>query len=585
MSESIQDLSFLSLADQFLHEHKLGIGCTVEEFADRYPAEREQILQYLPQVLMLDEHYQHQSNLIAEMPIKVGNYVLKQEIGRGGMGVVYSATHPSLDNDLAIKLLPIGRFRKKRNLQRFNIEARTCAAMDHPNIVPVFDYGLNEDFAFFAMRRIHGCSLAEIIRQMSSQSNEMTTSLTWREICDIGIQAASALHYAHEQGVIHRDVKPANMMLEDGKLWLTDFGLAKLRDEDSQIRNFNTELTQSGELVGTARYMAPERFRGVCSPVSDLFGLGLTLYELATGSKASKSIEMSLGFGDDLGLPDVRVINPDAPEALSQIIMKACHFDPEERYQSAAEMLYVLQRYNDGIANADRRSTRNSTRSRWFRRDVILWAVGVVTTVVGCGIYWTMSEARKQRKASIEEIAEAMDRDLLGVHSVDFLQQLSDSGPDTRVAVSKVMKDMLFDEEGLTPKSRDRISNEIDLLMDDYIKNGFDSTFLSKPKESTGSAWTLIPRLITEIERCNLDAKKKELAVVRLVLISHESAVRRLGEEQRILLDQATANLIGTRSWFDADVVFTDQELMRFIEEISEIDGLYPSLQPLNALL
>ena len=303
-----------SLSELFLHEHRLGLVDDIQAFCERFPEELERIEREFPQLLELEYAFRQRNQDKPNIPEFIGKYLLGEEIGRGGMGYVHAALHPELEIDLAIKLLPVEGVYPKRRLQRFHAEAQACAVMDHANIVPVYDYGLEGKFAYFVMRRIHGRSLAEIVKS--------PREFDWKEITSIALQAASALDYAHTHGTIHRDVKPANLMLEEsGKLWLGDFGVAKLGEDHSGVRT-QTELTMTGELVGTARYMAPERLSGISTPLCDIYGLGLTLYELAAGRRVWADIEGLATLTERPALPDVREINSQIPSELSKIIMK-----------------------------------------------------------------------------------------------------------------------------------------------------------------------------------------------------------------------------------------------------------------------
>ncbi len=155
--------------------------------------------------------------------------------------------------------------------------------MNHPNIVQIYDYGTQDDYLYIVMHRVRGLDLAKIISGLSDEkqrSGNKNLAMDWRMIAQIGTQVASAIGHAHEKGMIHRDIKPANLMMEtNGHTWVTDFGLVKVAQVDQS-------LSRTGDLIGTPRYMAPEQLRGISDARSDIYGLGITLYELATGQRA-----------------------------------------------------------------------------------------------------------------------------------------------------------------------------------------------------------------------------------------------------------------------------------------------------------
>ena len=203
---------------------------------------------------------------------QLGDFELHEEIGRGGMGVVYRATQTSLRRTVAIKLLPLTSVLDSRHLTRFQQEAEAAASLQHPNIVPVFAVGCQRGIHYYAMQFIRGTSLDE----------GRVKARSWRVAVTQAAQVADGLHAAHELGIIHRDVKPSNLIIDqNGKPWITDFGLARIQSDVS--------LTQSGDVIGTMRYMSPEQARGESAIVdgrTDVYSLGVTLYELLTGVPA-----------------------------------------------------------------------------------------------------------------------------------------------------------------------------------------------------------------------------------------------------------------------------------------------------------
>jgi serine/threonine protein kinase/tetratricopeptide (TPR) repeat protein len=275
------------------------------------------------------------------VPQQISHYKIIERIGAGGMGEVFLAEDTLLDRKVAIKMLPaksIGNEQAKKRLFR---EAKAAATLDHPNICSIYEVGEEGDCAFIVMQYIEGRALSRIIKN---------NALSPMEVVDIGMQASQALAEAHSRGVIHRDIKPQNVMITPrGQVKILDFGLAKIiRDEaDSSTGATESRLTDTGEVVGTVGYMSPEQLRDL--PVdarSDIFSLGVLLYECATGRSAfvgSSKISISL---------QVIEVNPkrpsefgeDVPRELDDIILKAIAKNVEARYQSATELLADLRK-------------------------------------------------------------------------------------------------------------------------------------------------------------------------------------------------------------------------------------------------
>ena len=191
--------------------------------------------------------------LFEEVQEILGDFRLLREIGRGGMGVVFEAEQVSLGRRVAVKVLPPAAILQPKQLRRFQVEAQAEAALQHPHIVPVIASGQDRGIPYLAMRLIEGRHLAEVIRQRRERHEG---GLPPREVARLGKQAAEALDFAHRNDVLHRDVKPANLLLDErGHLWVSDFGLARIRGD--------SDLTASGDMIGTLRYMSPEQVLGL----------------------------------------------------------------------------------------------------------------------------------------------------------------------------------------------------------------------------------------------------------------------------------------------------------------------------------
>ncbi len=208
------------------------------------------------------------------MPERLGEYRIVRELGRGGMGIVYEAVQESLGRHVAVKVIHHVHLDPKR-LQRFQREAQAVAQLHHTNIVPIFGVGEHDGLPYYVMQYIRGNGLDAVLRDLARRRARGEGPERWRFVARVGVQAAEALQYAHEQGVLHRDIKPANLLVDEHEtVWITDFGLAKLIGRD--------DLTGTGDVIGTLRYLAPEALHGETDPRSDIYSLGLTLYELLT---------------------------------------------------------------------------------------------------------------------------------------------------------------------------------------------------------------------------------------------------------------------------------------------------------------
>jgi tRNA A-37 threonylcarbamoyl transferase component Bud32 len=258
----------------------------------------------------------------------LGAYRIINQVGQGGMATVYKAYQPSMDRNVAIKVLPSQLAQTKEFVKRFEQEARIIAKLEHAHILPVFDYGESEGVAYFVMRYLDAGSLKEKME---------AGPLPLKEIDRIFTQLADALGYAHSQGVIHRDLKPSNALIDaQGNLFLTDFGIAKI------LASASPRLTQTDAIMGTPAYISPEQAQATkVDQRSDIYSLGIILYELITGRvpyTADTPLAVILKHvSDPLPLPSS--VKPDIPEAIEHVILKALAKNPDDRYATTAEFV------------------------------------------------------------------------------------------------------------------------------------------------------------------------------------------------------------------------------------------------------
>jgi tetratricopeptide (TPR) repeat protein len=340
---------------------------------------------------------------------RLGEYRIVREVGRGGMGVVYEAVEPALRRRVALKVLPGAAVLDPRRLQRFRAEAQAAAGLAHPNIVPVYATGCAGGVHYFAMQFVEGESLAAGVARRRQAGGPPADPPVLRDAARLGAAVADALEYAHQCGVVHRDVKPANLLLDaSGRVWVTDFGLARLPDEAG--------VTLSGDLVGTLRYMSPEQAlapHGLVDHRADVFALGATLYELLTlepvrgGAGREELLRQVTGEEPR----PVRRRNPRVPVDLETVVMKALRREPAERYATARELADDLRRWLDGRPVAARPPGAWERLQGWARRHRAAVTATAAALLVSTAVLATATvvalaqrdEARHQRAAADEQ--------------------------------------------------------------------------------------------------------------------------------------------------------------------------------------
>ena len=264
---------------------------------------------------------------MAKKVTKIGRYKILGELGRGAMGIVYKAQDPNLDRVVALKtiVLEADAEGRKEYEKRFLLEAKAAGKLNHPNIVTAFDFGEEDGVAFLAMELVEGTDLRERLK---------AGALPAVEALDIAHQVAEGLGYAHERGIVHRDIKPGNIMLQKrGPAKIMDFGLARMRVADHK--------TSTGMVLGTPKYMSPEQVAGQpVDPRSDVFSLGIVLYEMATGVRLFAGADATQIMHNVVNAehePPTRV-NPELPAMLDFIVARALKKNAAQRYQDAYEL-------------------------------------------------------------------------------------------------------------------------------------------------------------------------------------------------------------------------------------------------------
>lgn len=421
-----------------------GVAVEIEDYAARWPQYADELRQILPAMQMMAGLKGTLKPVPAGTPEEpedsgqaLGDFRLLREIGRGGMGVVYEAQQLSLRRLVALKVLPLASVLDSRQLRRFQNEARAAALLHHPRIVPVHGVGCDRGVHYYAMQLINGPTLANVISELRiraglhpppatavettprghvgdgdfvprdtstpdkhpddsapprsflpvttaagilSTSRSHRSSAFVRAAVQLGIDVAEALDYAHQEGILHRDIKPGNLLLDEhGKVWVADFGLARIEADPG--------LTLTGDLLGTLRYMSPEQALGNRVAVdhrADIYSLGATLYELLTlqpvfAGEDRQTLLRQVAFEEPRRL---RQVERYLPATLETILLKALAKSPEERYASAGALAEDLRRFLEQKPIRARRPSLLDRGAKWALRNRHLMAVGTAGLLV-----------------------------------------------------------------------------------------------------------------------------------------------------------------------------------------------------------
>ena len=444
-----EDLNWLDeIADEYANRLRLGELPSIESYVKQRPALEAEIRDMLGVAGAIESAQRLDSRHVVtsgkQFPT-IETYQILREIGRGGMGIVYEAQHEILGRKVALKVLAPHLARDSKSVGRFRQEARAAGKLQHSNIVPIYEVSNEQSSTLhFTMPLIHGMGIDRVIHLLrtsenfewtlwdesdkevgsstqrngsnrhlsnlsvsldelknsrdSSSSNPPVKAEYFRLVAKIGQQVAEALAYAHQNGILHRDIKPSNILLDsDGTAWISDFGLAKDLEENPTITT---------DLAGTLRYMAPERFSGRFDARSDVYGLGLVLYELVTLQPAFDCDDRAklLDAIRNNPISEARRLEPRIPSDLNTIISKAAAQLPEERYSTAAELADDLHRYLT-FQPIRAKSIGSLERSRkWIRRHPS------AATLIGVALLTALSTTVLWRKAEISRLHESIAR-------------------------------------------------------------------------------------------------------------------------------------------------------------------------------
>ncbi|XZE51592.1 serine/threonine protein kinase [Planctomycetaceae bacterium SH139] len=519
------DISLHDVVDLYLKERRRGNLLTLSILERAFPHLAGEIREKLPAIMMIDEAIgqkpERAPTLIDDV---LGGCKIVKELGRGAMGVVYEALQEEMHRRVALKVITL----ESEVAKRFILERQAMARLEHPNIVPVYSSGRKDDLAYLVMKLIDGKSLDCLHRgegDILQQAHYDELRRDWRTLGNLGAAVANGLHHAHMQGMVHRDIKPGNLILDrTGKIWIIDFGLARLIDHSSS-------LSRTGDVIGTPRYMAPEQSRGLADARSDVYSLGTTLYELVTGEKIweNRTAGSLVGGRDKLTLPDLREFQSNVPEGLAKIIMKACQFDPNLRYQTADEMCLVLSRLAAGIAPADRRRGKRDSdevfRKKLRQRTALTIGGGAgIVFIIGA----TLLTADKQKaqphaegSPAVLEVSKANQINVAQKPGLNLIDKLADTDQEDMVQVVLDFVDDSIKESTeqlrFSEDAERRLIGEVQKITNAIKEDGLDkeklNVFLDGYRKSALPSATKIMRVSHLVSVSGFTEHEKEVAI------------------------------------------------------------------------
>ena len=448
-SASGETVGLDDLLDQISEEIQQGKSIDSDRLLADYPQYAEQLKKLLPTMTAMatfGKSTRTESEIQNEHRGRtLGDFRIRRQVGRGGMGVVYEAEQISLGRKVALKVLPFAAVLDEKQIKRFKNEARAAATLDHPHIVPVYSIGEERGVYYYAMAFVDGQTVGELVVDLkdvhevprlpddrenanedkfaetvvpekhtdiqpavtvrATATTEQSTNKSPEHVrltVRLGIEASEALHHAHEHGVIHRDIKPGNLLVDfKGKLFIADFGLARLESDAS--------MTMSGDLLGTIRYMSPEQALAKRIGIdhrTDIYSLGVTLYELLTLQPVfvgndRQDLLRQIAFTEP---KPPRQLNPAIPRDLETIVLKAISKDPTDRYDSAEELAEDLKRFSEDKAIQARRPTLLEQGIRILRKHFALVTTTAAVAIVSLiSIVIVASVKQTETSAALQE--------------------------------------------------------------------------------------------------------------------------------------------------------------------------------------
>ena len=448
-----------------------------------------------------------------------GDYELLEEIGRGGQGVVYRARQKSLNRTVALKVIGLGHWATEAHLKRFRREAEAAASLEHPSIVPIHEVGERDGSCYFSMKLVEGGQLDEVVRH---------SPMSTRQAAELIAKVARTVHYAHEHGILHRDIKPGNILLDaKGEPHLTDFGLARLVETECTV-------TRTKEVLGTPSYMAPEQAVGEATKLTgatDVYGLGAVLYQLLTGHPpfAGGTTYETVKLLLETEPRQPRLLNPKIDRDLSTICLKCLEKDPQRRYSSALALAEDLEHWIKHEPIRAKRSGFFTHTRKWVRRKPAIAALIASSVALTAALGWNFWKSELFRATPEKSIAvlpfldlsqakdqeyfcDGMSEEILDtLAKVDGLRVVartsSFSFKGKNVNVSEVGKKLNVENvlEGSLRREGNRIRISAQLV---NARNGFHLWSETYERELQG-----VFALQDEITRAIVDALKIKLAI------------------------------------------------------------------------
>lgn len=603
------------IAEEFSAAMRRGDAPSVEEYVKRHADPSGQLRELLSSVAMIEE-LKRQTRLTESegaAPPKaldqLDDYTIVCELGRGGMGTVYEAMHQTLGRRVAIKVVTSNLLGQTKQLARFRVEARAAARLRHSNIVPVFGVGSADDCHYYVMDFIDGTSLREwlagrrrswadahstvdeglaqpstdfsvdtpqqvesappdsVARQCSDRADEHAIApqdtespAYFRWVAQMGATICDALAYAHSRGVLHRDIKPANLLLDRrGGIWVADFGLAKLSEQS---------ITMTGDVVGTPQYMAPEAFDGSYDVRSEVYSVGLTLYELLALRPAieGKSTGDTIRKATQGVREPPRKYNRRVPRELETIVLKALEHAPTARYESAAELRDDLQRYLNNQPTLARRPGPIGRAVLWSRREPLVALLTTASFVLLSALAGVSATAYFQTRAALTKVENASRA---VSHSLEIKSAALATADKSRARAEKNLQVALAAFEQVMRNITDR-SIEVDAEM---LGEVTDTTAPNVTPEDARLLQTLLG-FFDKLAANNSEDLLPESAVAARRAGDIYVRLGRLFEAERAFNDALERyQKLGTREPDDAQLAIAQLEIMNELAVISGLRG------------